>query len=611
MIDDPLLPRAGVFRLDDRRARWCVWAPRAERVELVLLADGPERRVPMAACGRGFFEAEAEGGEGQRYAYSLDGGPPLPDPASRWQPDGVQGPSAVLFPERWNWNDGGWRGVGRPELVFYELHVGTFTPEGTFEAVIPRLDALRELGITAIELMPVGQFPGVRGWGYDVAFPFAPQHSYGGPLGLKRLIEACHGKGLAVVLDVVWNHFGPEGNVFPRYGDYLNSLYKTGWGPAINYDGPHSDPVRALVLDNVRMWVRDYHFDGLRLDAADQIFDRSPRHILAEMAELAHDEARRRGSPCHLFAETDLNDAHRFLDPIDRGGYGLDGHWNDDFHHAAHVVLTGDSSGYFRDFAAGPAALAKVFAGIFYNDGIYSPFRDRRHGAAAEGLSRDRFVAFVQNHDQVANGCGGRRHAAILTPAQARLAAGILLLAPRLPLLFMGEEYGETNDFPFFCDYHDPQLVEAVREGRANEFAHFGRTEQPPDPVAPATRDAAVLSWSWDEPQRTGLRRLYAELLRLRRQRAGLRDYGPPEVRLDGDVLDVIRGDTRIVFNLGGSPRPIPQRDGCGTILLRSGDEAVEGTLRPYEFVVQSREGQPWPDPTRPGSAGAAPAAPR
>jgi maltooligosyltrehalose trehalohydrolase len=589
MIDDPLLPRAGLSRVDDRRARWCVWAPRADRVELVLDPEQAAKRVAMSPCGRGFHEATADlMDEGRRYAYSLDGGDPLPDPDSRWQPEGVGGPSAVLFPESWSWEDGGWRGIERPELVFYELHVGTFTPEGTFDAVIPRIDSLRELGITAIELMPVGQFPGVRGWGYDGVFPSAPQHSYGGPSGLKRLIEACHRQGMAVVLDVVWNHFGPEGNVFPRFGHYFNDRYRTDWGPAINYDGPHADPVRAMVLENVRMWVRDYHVDGLRIDAADQIYDRSPRHILAEMAVVAHEEARQRGYPCHLFAETDLNDAHRFLDPPERGGYALDGHWNDDFHHAAHVVLTGDTTGYFRDFAGGPAAVAKVFGRVFVNDGTYSAFRDRRHGATAEGLALDRFVAFVQNHDQVANGNAGRRHAAVLSPPQARLAAGLLLLAPRLPLLFQGEEYGETNDFPYFCDYSDANLVEAVRKGRAQEFAHFGRTDEPPDPVDPATRDAAVLSWSWDDPGRANLRRLYGNLLRLRRERVGLRDFAPPVVRREGGILDVVRGDTRVVFNLGGESRPIPQRSGFGTILLRSGDESLAGVLAPYEFIVQA-----------------------
>lgn len=599
MIDDPLLPRAGVIDPGGGQARWCVWAPRAERVDLVLDPGAGEARVAMRRLERGFFAAEAEvGGRSRRYRYSLDGKQPLPDPASRWQPEGIGGASAVVFPESWTWEDGAWAGIERRDLVLYELHVGTFTAEGTFDAVIPRIEALRELGITAIELMPVGQFPGVRGWGYDGVFPFAPQHSYGGPEGLKRLVEACHRRGMAVVLDVVFNHFGPEGNVFGEFGDYFNDRYKTDWGPAINYDGPHCDPVRAFVLDNVRMWVRDYRVDGLRLDAADQIYDRSPTPILAELAQLAHEEAARRGFPCHLFVEADLNDAGRFLREPERGGCGIDGHWNDDFHHAAHAVLTGDASGYFRDFADGPAALAKVYERVFFNDGTYSPFRDRRHGAPADEFGRDRFVAFVQNHDQIANGNAGKRLAAILTPAQARLAAGILLLAPRLPLLFQGEEYGETNDFPYFCDYGKHELIEGVRKGRAAEFAYFGRDEEPPDPVAPETSDAAVLSWSWAEPKRAGLRRLYGDLLRLRREREGLRRFERPGVRLEGEVLEVVRGDTRLVFNLGGTGRALAA--GRDVAILRSEASRYEGgrtddedTLGPHEFIVLASGGSP------------------
>jgi maltooligosyltrehalose trehalohydrolase len=593
VIDDPEIPRAGVRALPDGRAAWCVWAPRAARVELVLDPDAGALRVAMRPGPRGFHSAETPGvAIGRRYGYSLDGGPVLPDPLSRWQPDGIGRPSAAYFPERFAWDEGGWTGVDRRALAFYELHVGTFTPEGTFEAIVPRIVALRELGITAIELMPVGQFSGSRGWGYDGVFPFAPQHSYGGPEALQRLVAACHREGMGVFLDVVYNHFGPEGSVFAAYGPYFNDRYRTDWGPAINYDGPGCDPVRAMVLDNVRMWVRDFRFDGLRLDAADQIFDRGPRHILAEVAEVAHAEASRLGRTCHVFAETDLNDAGRFVHSVERGGYGLDGHWNDDFHHAAHVLLTGDRSGYFADFADVPAALAKSYERVFVNDGIYSPFRDRRHGAPAGDLTGDRFVAFVQNHDQVANGNDGRRHAALLAPAQARLAAGILLLAPRLPLLFMGEEYGETRDFPFFCDYGDPDLVEAVRRGRAAEFAHFGRQGEPPDPVAPSTRDAAVLSWDWSQPQRAALRQLYRDLLALRRRTPELAEFRTPTVRVErgGAMLVVSRGEHGVVFNLSGEEQPLPDGFRGKALAFRSlrPDAGPSESLSAYEFAVFS-----------------------
>ena len=610
MIDDPELPPVGVIPLGDARARWRVWAPRAERVELVLGAGDAARRLPMEAEARGYHGVEAEMPEpGRRYAYSLDGGTPLPDPCSRWQPDGIDEPSAAWFPGRLAWDEGGWAGIERTELVFYELHVGTFTPEGTFDAILPRIGDLLDLGITAIELMPIGQFPGTRSWGYDGVHPFAPQNTYGGPEGLHRLVEACHRAGLAVVLDVVYNHFGPDGNVFPLFGDYFTERYKTDWGPALNFDDKGCDAVRAMVLDNARMWIRDYHFDGLRLDAADQIYDRSPTPILAEVAAVAHAEAAKLGRAVHVFAENDMNDARRFLAGPGRGGFGLDGQWNDDFHHAAHVVLTGETNGYYVDFAAGPAALAKVYGEVFVNNGTYSPFRKRRHGAPATEFPGDRFLAFTQNHDQVGNRLKSDRYAASLSPAAVRLAAGLLMLAPRIPLLFMGEEYGETNPFPFFCDFQAPDLMEAVRSGRKAEFAHFGWDEEPPDALAAATRDLAVLSWSWEDPVRSGLRRLYRDLLRLRREAPALRDFRHPRTRLiasngEPDVLEVIRGGDapdqtpglRILFNLGDEERPLPadlegvrpsfRSEIAAYGAAEAGAGARSGHLRPREFLV-------------------------
>lgn len=308
MIDNPEIPPAGVIPLDGNQARWRVWAPKAKTVELRL--EGQPRA--MEDEGRGFFGVTTPlPSPGTRYGFALDGGDPVPDPCSRWQPEGVSRPSAVFFPDRFLWDEGNWTGIERADLVIYELHVGTFTPEGTFDAVIPRLKDLRELGITAVELMPVAQFPGENSWGYDGVHPFAVQNSYGGPEGLKRLVETCHRAGLAVILDAIYNHFGPEGNVFPAFGHYLTEKYKTDWGHALSFDDKNCDPVRAMVLDNVRMWIRDYRIDGLRLDAADQIFDRGPRHILADVAEVAHAEGRKLGRPVHVFAETDQNDAPR------------------------------------------------------------------------------------------------------------------------------------------------------------------------------------------------------------------------------------------------------------------------------------------------------------
>ncbi|WP_406700387.1 malto-oligosyltrehalose trehalohydrolase [Singulisphaera sp. Ch08] len=610
MIDDPEIPLTGPKSVAANQTSWRVWAPRADRVDLVLGLEREARNLPMEPIGRGYFERMTARVEpGLRYAYRLNGGPPLPDPGSRSQPDGVNAASAVFFPETFPWNEGAWRGVKRAELVIYELHVGTFTPEGTFDAVIARIPELLDLGITAIELMPVGQFSGTRNWGYDGVFPFAPQNSYGGPEALQRLVDACHQLGMAVFLDVIYNHFGPEGNVFPLFGDYLTDTYKTAWGPALNFDGRGCDAVRAMVLENARQWIRDFHFDGLRLDAADQIFDRSPKNILSEIVEVVHDAAARLGRQAHVFAETDLNDAPGFLRTVEHGGYELDGHWNDDFHHAAHVVLTGETNGYYVDFAAGPEALAKSYERVFVNDGNYSPFRGRRHGTPATEFTGDRFLAFTQNHDQVGNRLKSDRYASMLSHSAVRLAAGILLLAPRLPLLFMGEEYGETRPFPFFCDFQEPELIQAIRNGRKTEFSYFGWEDEIADPFASATREAAVLSWSWETPARLGLRQLYRDLLRLRRELPSLADFSHARTRLirngaASPVLEVLRGSSmpngspslRIYLNLGPDVQNLPSDWQSQPLLLRSeidrygnqSSEAMkwEGFLQPHEFVI-------------------------
>jgi maltooligosyltrehalose trehalohydrolase len=556
----------------------------------------------MEREGRGHFRhTEREVPEGQRYAYRLDGGPERPDPCSLWQPDGVAGPSAVVRPERFSWTDHGWKGVPREDLVFYELHVGTFTGEGTFAAIIPRLPALRDLGITAVELMPVGQFPGTRNWGYDGVLPYAAQASYGGPHGLQRLVDACHAAGLAVFLDVVYNHFGPEGNYLQEFGPYLTDHYKTPWGLAVNYDGPGCDPVRDYVLDNVRMWLEEFHFDGLRLDAVHAVFDRGARPILRAVQEAADGVAARRGFAAHVIAESDLNDPRLLLAP-ERGGCGLGAQWSDDFHHAVHAYLTGERQGYYADFGQA-RQLAQVLEEPFLYAGDYSPHRDRKHGARPDGLAGDRFVVCVQNHDQVGNRARGDRLAALLhCPARQRLAASLLLLAPHLPLLFMGEEYGEDNPFPFFCSFSDPQLVHAVREGRRREFADFAWQGEVPDPQAEETFAAARLSWSWPAgTPRAGLRRLYADLLAARREWPALRDFVNRTARLlpeaDGALLELTRGrSVTALFNLTGERRVLPgsarsageqmfssesARYGGG----RAGDHAADVIL-PHECLV-------------------------
>ena len=403
----------------------------------------------------------------------------------------------------------GWKGKALDEYIIYELHVGTFTKEGTFEAIIPHLSYLRDtVGITAIELMPVAEFPGRRNWGYDGVHPFAPQSSYGGPHGMKRLVDACHAAGLAVILDVVYNHFGPEGNYLNDFGPYFTDRYRTPWGSAINYDGPESDEVRQYVVDNAVYWVTEYHIDGLRLDAIHGIFDFSAQHVLKDIASAVHSQAQRLGRVVNVIAESDLNDT-RVIDSPSVGGYGLDGQWNDDFHHALRVVVAGERKGYYEDFHGLTDLAAAVRNGFVYH-ARYSAHRRRRHGNSSRHCQPSQFVVFSQNHDQIGNRAVGDRLSTQLPWEALKAIRALVLLSPNIPLLFMGEEYGETAPFQYFIEHGDPDLIEAVRQGRRREFAHFGwNPEDIPDPQDAATfersrlnrerlndRQAALLRWS-------------------------------------------------------------------------------------------------------------------
>ncbi len=597
--------RCGAAATPDGSLLWRVWAPKARHVELVLI-DGGRRLVSMEPEGDGYFRhAEAGVPDGQRYAYRLDDGPERPDPCSLWQPDGVHGPSAVVRTERFAWSDAGWRGVRREDLVFYELHVGSFTPAGTFEAIIPRLADLRELGVTAVELMPVGQFPGGRNWGYDGVHPYAAQNSYGGPHGLWRLVDACHGAGLAVFLDVVYNHLGPEGNYLGEFGPYFTDHYRTPWGSAVNFDGAGSDAVRDHVIDNARMWLEEFHIDGLRLDAVHAIYDLGARHILRGIKEAADGAARRRGWPAEVVAESDLNDP-RLLWPPERGGCGLDAQWADDFHHAVHAYLTGERRGYYRDYGAA-RQLARAMESPYLFAGDYSAFRGRKHGAPADGLAGDRFVVCLHNHDQVGNRARGERLSELLgRPDKRRLAVSLLLLSPYLPLLFMGEEYGEEAPFPFFCSFGDAALVEAVRQGRRREFAEFAESGIVPDPHGEATFAAARLSFQWPEgTPHAALRRLYRDLLAARREWPALRDFTRRRARLlpdaeSGPVLELVRGEAgrggvRALFNLGDHPQTLPgDVSGAGPRFSSEspqygggrGERGRPESLLPYECLV-------------------------
>lgn len=600
----------GAIRQPGGAVRWRVWAPFSDSVQLVLVDDaGNPVDVPMESEPNGCFTHEIAGvAEGQRYGYRLANGFVRPDPASRWQPDGVHRPSAVMSPHQFRWNDEHWAGVPRDELVIYELHVGTFTSAGTFDAIIPRLEALQDLGVTALELMPVAQFPGERDWGYDGVHPFAVHNSYGGPLGLQRLIDTCHQAGLAVILDVVYNHLGPEGNYLGEFGPYFTEQYHTPWGSAINFDQPGCDGVRAFVLENVRHWVRDFHVDGLRLDAVQTIFDSSSPHILRQIKQAAQEEADQLGRPVHVIAESNQNDV-QLLDPPDRG-HGLDAVWSDDFHHAVHALLTGERHGYYLDYGQ-PEHLIKAFNHTFVYDGCPSEFRGCAYGTHVEHRPGDRFVACIQNHDQVGNRPQGDRLATLLNPAQQRLAAGLLLLSPYVPLMFMGEEYGETRPFPYFCSFADPHLAESVLAGRREECARLSWQVEVPNPQAESTFESAKLSWSWaDASAANGFRCLYRDLLSARRTWPALRDVWQRNACLvfSGDaplVMRLVRGgnslddDLALVayFNLSNVERPLAEAPRLGSRLLLSSENVrYDGSrtvatpmdvLLPFEFLVR------------------------
>lgn len=504
----------GATLLDQGRCCFLLWAPKAERIDLHI--SWPRQLlIRMTSLRDGYFGVIVDGVEpGMRYRYRLDQGAAYPDPASRYQPEGVHGPSQVVDPT-FCWRDEGWKGRPLLDYVLYELHVGTFTPEGTFDAVIPHLRDLARLGITVVELMPVAQFPGERNWGYDGAYVFAPQNSYGGPDGLRRLVDACHQRGLGVALDVVYNHLGPEGNYLENFGHYFTDRYRTPWGKALNFDDRHSDQVRRYYIENALYWVTDFHIDSLRLDAVHAIFDESARPFLRELAQAVEHRAERLGRCVTVIAESNKNDP-RHVEPARLGGYELDALWNDDFHHALHVALTGEQNGYYQDFQ-GVASLARSFEQGFVYSGQYSSYRGRRQGAPSGHLAPMRFVVYAQNHDQVGNRAQGERLSALVDFESLKLAAAAVLLAPGVPLLFMGEEYGETAPFLYFVSHSDRNLSAAVRRGRYQEFQSFGWAGELPDPQAEETFCRSRLDHHLaDLPPNKQLRAFYAELIRLR-----------------------------------------------------------------------------------------------
>jgi maltooligosyltrehalose trehalohydrolase len=535
----------------------------------------------MSPTQKGWFAGVMESaGPGTRYAFSIDGGSPRPDPRSASQPDGVHGPSELVDHEAFTWHDSTWRGLPLPGSVLYELHVGTFSPEGTFDGAAGRIDHVIELGVDAIELMPVAEFSGRRGWGYDGVDLFAPHHAYGGPDGLKRLIDACHARGLGVVMDVVYNHLGPSGNYLPEFGPYFSDGRHTAWGPAVNFDGPDSDEVRRFVIDNALMWLRDYHCDGLRVDAVHAITDESPLHILEELAVEVDALACHLRKPLFLVAESDRNDP-RLVEPRRGGGYGLDAAWADDWHHALHAVLTGERTGYYADFGS-LSDLAKALGRGWVYDGVWSSFRRRRQGRRPTGLAGSQFVVSDQNHDQVGNRAQGERLSQLTSLARCKVAAALLLTGPFTPLLFQGEEWAASTPFQYFADFDDPELRAAVTEGRRREFAGFGwDPQQIPDPIDPRTFERSRLDWGEvSDDTHAELLAWYRRLIALRRDLPALSDprLDHQHVTCDqaGQWLMVRRGPCLVTVNLAPDPvlLPVPHGSRC----LAASDTATHTT---------------------------------
>jgi maltooligosyltrehalose trehalohydrolase len=544
-----------------------VWAPSLGRVDLLL--EG--RKVVMEAGDGGWWERAIDAApSGTRYHFRAEGAPPFADPRSMFQPEGISGSSELVDHAAFRWSDAKWRGLPLRGAVLYELHVGTFTPQGTFEAAIERLPHLVELGVDAVQLMPVAEFPGKRGWGYDGICLYAPHHAYGGPIGLKRFVDACHDVGIGVVLDVVYNHLGP-GNRVAELGPYFTSRYATPWGSAMNFDDAGSYEVRRFVIDNALMWMRDYHVDGLRLDAVHAIADASALHILEELSLEVEALASQLRKPLFLIAESDLNDP-RLVRSRDAGGHGLDAVWSDEWHHALHATLTGERSGYYEDFGS-VEVLAKALTRGWVHEGGWSSYRGRAHGKPATGLD-GKLVVATQTHDQVGNRAAGERLMALVPPGRARVAAALLLTSPFVPMLFQGEEWGASTPFQYFTDHESEELRRAVREGRRREFAAFGwDAARVPDPQDAGTFERSVLDWS--EPAQPPHREMlawYRDLIALRRSRPELTDPRVERIHVTrgpaDDWLIVRRGGIHVVVCLAAREVVVPV--GNARLLLAS-----------------------------------------
>lgn len=577
--------RIGALYQGNESCLFRVFAPKADRVSLELTGSSGEFR-PLQKQAKGYWEALVEGvPPGELYRLRINDGEARPDPASCYQPEGVHGPSQVWDHGTFKWTDQAWQGFPLDESIIYEIHPGTFTPEGTLEAVASKLPHLKDLGVNTVEIMPVNQFSGQRNWGYDGAYPFAVQNSYGGPDGLKRLVDACHANGIAVILDVVYNHMGPEGNYLKEFAPFFNDHYRTPWGSAINFDAEFSDEVRDFFIQNALYWLRDFHIDGLRLDATHQMYDMSARHFLAELDQRVKEFSNRHGRQRHLIAESDLNDPG-ILAGKEAGGYGMHAQWLDDFQHCVDTMLRGEQSPYRLDYGS-PQQFMKANREGFVYSGEYCPSRGRRFGASSASRPPDEFIVFIQNHDQVGNRPLGERFNELVGYEAYKLAAGAMLLSPYIPMLFMGEEYAESNPFQFFADYCEPDLAKAVSEGRKQEFALLHCSEEVPDPCAPETFQRSKLDWSRKESgkHRTILE-FYRELIAIRKALPSLRRLCREGLEVGGHGLafsmlrrsygtgDVETGETFCLMNFGAEAvkMPAPIRDGNWELVMNSSD---------------------------------------
>ncbi|MGI4728836.1 MAG: malto-oligosyltrehalose trehalohydrolase [Janthinobacterium lividum] len=529
MADINLKKRTIGVNFNADQAEIKLWAPLAKSVDLWLIETN--KKYPLKEASYGFWELETDVLKpNDLYLFVLDREKELPDPASLSQPESVQGPSQAIDVQ-FDWTDQNWKNHELNDYILYELHTGTFTSEGTFAAIEQKLNYLKELGINAIELMPVAQFPGKRNWGYDGVFPFAVQNSYGGPKALQQLINLCHKNSIAVVLDVVYNHFGPEGNYFKEFGPYFTQKYQTPWGDAINFDDEYCDAVRQFYIENALMWLRDFHVDALRMDAVHAIKDFNPKHILQEIRQAVNQLSAETGRKHHLIVELDLND-NRFINPLEKDGFGMDAQWIDEFHHALRVTAGEEKTGYYKDFD-GIRHLEKAYRDAYVYDGLYSPYRKKTFGAKTDNPG-GQFVIFSQNHDQVGNRMLGERSSKLFSFEMQKLLAGAVFTAPFLPMLFMGEEYGETNPFQYFINHTDPDLIETVRKGRKEEFADFDTGAEMPDPADEATFIRSKLSWNLAEPHATILR-FYKKLIALRKKLPALYHLNRQHLEVSSD----------------------------------------------------------------------------